>query len=361
MWAFILLIPALAWGYPETSRHGYGNCTTCHVSPSGGGLLTPYGRELSKELLSTWSGETEQYLAYGLLGEEDKLLASAFLRTLQGYRNTPTYKQARYIVMQADVEVGYNSEAWAIVGSIGRQEKRSGLSSKGQLFSRRHYAVWRPSETISLRGGKFLRNYGLNWANHNVFVRRELGFGFDTESYNLEANYGGENLGLSLTRIAGDQGDDSSYFEEKGWSASAFYYFLESQKVGWSLFKGKDFFQDRLVYGPWVNLAFTKQLGFMAELDWQNWQSRTASLSKNGYVLSSQLSYEIYKGIHPFTSFDRKRLNLKDPLSRQYTYGFGMQWFPRPHFEISGEWQKEVDQTTAVKSDLFWLMMYFYL
>jgi hypothetical protein len=34
--------PALA--SPTMIRLGYSDCATCHVSPQGGGLLTPYGR-----------------------------------------------------------------------------------------------------------------------------------------------------------------------------------------------------------------------------------------------------------------------------------------------------------------------------
>ncbi|MCY4075482.1 MAG: hypothetical protein OXH04_08650, partial [Acidobacteria bacterium] len=32
----------------------YPRCTACHYSPSGGGLLTPYGRSLSREEISTF-------------------------------------------------------------------------------------------------------------------------------------------------------------------------------------------------------------------------------------------------------------------------------------------------------------------
>ncbi len=50
--AVILLLAPLCLGFPEMVRHGYVNCVACHMSPDGGGVLTPYGRSLSKELLS---------------------------------------------------------------------------------------------------------------------------------------------------------------------------------------------------------------------------------------------------------------------------------------------------------------------
>jgi hypothetical protein len=44
-------------------------CTTCHYSPTGGGLLTPYGRLQSRQELSTTSGDSEQFL-WGALGNK---------------------------------------------------------------------------------------------------------------------------------------------------------------------------------------------------------------------------------------------------------------------------------------------------
>src|SRR6187549_3048728 len=59
----------------------YTRCTACHYSPTGGGLLTPYGRLLSHRELSTTGGETapaadatdaphgEQAFMHGVLGD----------------------------------------------------------------------------------------------------------------------------------------------------------------------------------------------------------------------------------------------------------------------------------------------------
>ena len=41
--------PGSAWAYPEMVRHNYPNCTSCHVSPSGGGVLTLVAKEQACE------------------------------------------------------------------------------------------------------------------------------------------------------------------------------------------------------------------------------------------------------------------------------------------------------------------------
>ncbi len=49
----LLLGTGRAEAYPWMIKHGYTNCATCHSDPSGGELLTGYGRVLSQEVLST--------------------------------------------------------------------------------------------------------------------------------------------------------------------------------------------------------------------------------------------------------------------------------------------------------------------
>jgi len=52
-----VLAPAAA-AEPMFLSRQYARCTTCHFSAAGGGLLTPYGRMLSRQELST-TGATE--------------------------------------------------------------------------------------------------------------------------------------------------------------------------------------------------------------------------------------------------------------------------------------------------------------
>ncbi|RYZ63714.1 MAG: hypothetical protein EOP05_23120, partial [Proteobacteria bacterium] len=55
----VTFVGANAEAYPDLIRHNYVNCTTCHVSPTGGGAMTEYGRAMSHELLSAWGTERE--------------------------------------------------------------------------------------------------------------------------------------------------------------------------------------------------------------------------------------------------------------------------------------------------------------
>jgi len=48
---FVALFPSRAHAYPWMIKHGYSGCPVCHADPSGGELLTAYGRAQSELLL----------------------------------------------------------------------------------------------------------------------------------------------------------------------------------------------------------------------------------------------------------------------------------------------------------------------
>jgi len=58
--AAVGLISTAANAFPTMIRHGYTGCAACHTDPSGGTLLTEYGRAQSELLLSTRWGAAKE-------------------------------------------------------------------------------------------------------------------------------------------------------------------------------------------------------------------------------------------------------------------------------------------------------------
>ena len=54
---FVSLFPSRAHAYTWMIKHGYSSCPVCHADPSGGELLTQYGRVQSDELLRMTYGK----------------------------------------------------------------------------------------------------------------------------------------------------------------------------------------------------------------------------------------------------------------------------------------------------------------
>src|SRR5262249_33540934 len=91
--ASAVLLGLGAWGaapaaraYPWMIKHDYAACAVCHADPSGGGLLTAYGRAQSELLVRMPYGanleEEPRYAGflYGLVNLPDWLLATVSYR-----------------------------------------------------------------------------------------------------------------------------------------------------------------------------------------------------------------------------------------------------------------------------------------
>ena len=57
---FVSLFPSRAHAYTWMIKHGYASCPVCHADPSGGELLTQYGRVQSDELLRMKYGKSAE-------------------------------------------------------------------------------------------------------------------------------------------------------------------------------------------------------------------------------------------------------------------------------------------------------------
>ena len=61
---FVSLFPSRAHAYTWMIKHGYASCPVCHADPSGGELLTSYGRVQSDELLRMRYGKSAEGSAH---------------------------------------------------------------------------------------------------------------------------------------------------------------------------------------------------------------------------------------------------------------------------------------------------------
>lgn len=99
----LLCFSEKSYAFPELTREGYQHCNSCHASPNGGGVLTQYGRGLSKDLLSTWGTDEEVPFLY-LLKTPEWLDMGGDVRMIETLMDTAQFEQAQFILMQADVE-----------------------------------------------------------------------------------------------------------------------------------------------------------------------------------------------------------------------------------------------------------------
>ncbi len=356
-----IFIQTAAWSYPELTRHGYASCSACHVSPSGGGLTTAYGRSLSKELLSHWGAEGEESFLYKVT-PPDWLSVGGDVRTIQTYVDTPNFKQQKFFVMQSDLEIAVKYKKLYADATAGSQDGPEGTPDRGHFLSRRHYLGYQFTDEVSLRAGRFYPAFGINMPNHSIYTRKDLAFDEGYETDNVEASYSGEKYDLFVTGILGRTDDYESDWQ-RGAAISASYFFLDRFKIGLSYLHSTLQTSARDLASVFGILGFSKNLYLLSETDFQWLRDTTGTgSSPHGAVTYQQLNYEFSQGFHLYLVEEISYLDYNEILTRKDSYGAGTQLFPRPHFDIEIEYRKERNMGQYAKYyDTGWMMLHYYL
>lgn len=367
----IAISSSISHSMPELTRHGYASCTACHVSPNGGGVLTPYGRGLSRELLSTWGTNREAEVGHGLLPknwaeslENSKLRLGGDARWVQTHRENSTARTGQFFAMQAQAEFAWDEGPWAIVAAIGKLEDPRG-KKEFQLVSPKYFGLLRFAESGGLRIGRFAPAFGLHLADHTLSVRRALGLGPDAERDNVEVSWLGEKNQLFFTMNNSSQSTAPTEKER----ATVFRYeriIKENSRIGASFWQGSggegttstQF--ERWILGIHGIANLSKSWFLSGELDRVE---RTSQGTTQGVIQSQyaylRLNYEPVQGVWPLLQYQHERGDLALNSSEVNKYGLGINFFPRPHWEIFGIWNRVGRQTEW--SDEAYLVLHYYL
>jgi hypothetical protein len=200
----------------------------------------------------------------------------------------------------------------------------------------------------------------------------------NVETYNVETGYIGEKYNASLVADFGRSTDPSYNWQnhfvpndstdnlERGLAANFAFNLYDTFKLGFSGFGGFNNDATRYVLGPNFILGFTKKLIFLSEYDYQllypHTPAPTQASEQRGFVSYNRLQYEFYKGVNGYIAHQLSYLDLTSGNTRIDMLGAGLDFFPRPHFEIQGEWNKK--RTASVSdsySDYAWLLLHYYL
>ncbi len=177
--AFVELCSGVARAYPWMIRHDYTACAQCHVDPSGGGPLSPYGRAMGEVLLRTQYGEHANdegaepgpggKFLWGVLPLPEWLDLGGSFRAMsltQRIGDTPLAHQI--VWMQSDLNATLNLGRWVASGSLG-YEPKGGLmaaltrGSEENVVSRYHWVGYHLDEdgTMLVRAGRMNLPFGI--------------------------------------------------------------------------------------------------------------------------------------------------------------------------------------------------------
>jgi len=179
-----------AQAYPWMVAHKYTSCGQCHVDPSGGGVLTGYGRALGEQLLPRGGGEDQSAdpgkakdFLLGAVALPRWLQLQADVRALGFPRPTLDAAgevsgwEARTILMQSDLRAAVEANGFVASGSLGAVSEgaqAAWVSSRDEganLVSREWWAGFKPTKGLLVRAGRMNLPFGIRSEEHTQYVR----------------------------------------------------------------------------------------------------------------------------------------------------------------------------------------------
>ncbi len=341
----ILLFSGLASAFPENVRYGYASCSTCHVSPTGGGALTDYGQGASEEFMSTWFFKNENQPFHGYVNIPKNMIVGGDVRALAFTRDAVAFKENRAFPMQVELEVGARlTDQILAIGSVGFYDS--------DLQTQSHYVMTNVNDNVYARLGRFFPAFGIRTPEHAIATRKGLGFNQGRESYNLEAGFIGEKGEIIVDAIL-RSGQFALGNEERGWSLRTAWYVGNMSQIGVSAYGGRGLIWDRQIYGLFAIAGLTKEIYILSEIDHEikkptDKDDPSTPVNKR-LVTYNKIGWEFSKGIHLFASYDSSVPQEGEFDPRFYQYGPGLQWIPRPHLEFTAQGQLRYDETWSRK------------
>jgi hypothetical protein len=347
----------------------YARCTTCHFSPTGGGLLTPYGRSLTREELSTMgrghssapaSGpDGEQAFLFGALGSRlGKLSLGIDLRPGRLEVDFPGGSDDRNLLMNAEITAAYRTKGWTVYGELGRQPLRA---EGTRVDSFEHWVGYDSQKGFGFRAGRFLPAYGVKFADHTAFNRKPLGLDTFDQIYGVELSH---TTDRHLVQVAAGPGRADSIIDNDGTRG-----FVASARVQMDLstrtvLVASGLFHDKSDLNPrdgsaGIALGFSpiRRLTIWTEGDAQFQQGLSGAPS---YVLVNETGFEVYRGVWLKIS-PQLRTSFGDTSGGTLRWVFELNLLPRTHWNVDLSHYRDKGRSNDIVTRTTLLQLHLYL
>ncbi len=348
----------------------YTRCTNCHYSPTGGGLLTPYGRSLTREELSTTgrghgvppgpgqTGSGEESFLWGALGNAlGPVNVGIDLRPGHLDVRFPGGKDSRNLLMNAEFVAAYRIKQWTLYGELGRQPLTDGT----RVDSWEHWVSYRSEKGLGIRAGRFLPAYGVRFADHTAFNRRPLGLDTFDQIYGVELSHSGDH---HLVQVAAGPGRADSLLHDhakRGFPASPRVQMdLTSRtvQVPSGLYHEASRFDSR--GGPAglaLGLAPTPHLTIWTEADAKFQQGSSGAPA---YSLVNETGYEVFRGV--WLKLSPQLLTaFGDTSAGTLRLGLELNLLPRTHWNVDLSYYRDRARLTGLVSKTTLAQLHLYL
>ncbi|GAC1353385.1 MAG: hypothetical protein NVSMB47_05380 [Polyangiales bacterium] len=363
---FVVLACALVWtrsasAYPWMIRTGQGPCATCHVDPSGSGILTAYGRVQGDMVLRDHYTANGKGSADGLSKTRGFLWGAvdlpAWLLLSGSYRGmlldsrppSPAPEIRRFVQMQADFKVAVRPGIFRASASLG-YARGGALSAalttrdRDNLVSREHWVgVALADDTMLLRAGRMGLPFGLRNIEHNSYVRAATRTDLnDAQQYGLALAYSDAKSRGEVMAIVGNLALHPDDYRERGYSALFEYFVDEHVGLGVSSLRAQALrdLKTRVSYvrqahGVFVRASPWEPLVLLLEAD-ALLLSPDSGTTSAGYTGMLQADFEVRQGLHVMLTGEV--LRPPQPDARPSLGGWlTVDWFFFPHLDLRAD------------------------
>ncbi len=353
-------VSAPAAAFPSMVRHGYASCQACHVDPSGGGQLTPYGRAQS-DLLVGWhadptvveNGEPSPAtgLLWGLLTLPDQVNLSGNVRGGALFNTTTegTGAGLRPLLMAADLAATVNVENFVAHGLLGYGIRSVGPAvvispdngPDNALVAREYWAGARfIDDQLTVRAGRMPLPFGLRNNEHTSLIRSLTRTDTNVaQQHGVAASWNSEGLRAEVMAIAGNFQIYPDAYRERGGVGFVEFAPMANLTLGLSSLvthANKDLDAGielwRQAHGGFARFSPTPSVAILAEVDaLVNWHSDTAwGVGGAGWL---QADWEPIQGVHITPAVEAGQV---DSTAKLPTMGgwLSASWFALPHTEL---------------------------
>jgi hypothetical protein len=343
-------------------QHQYTGCATCHVDPSGGYLLTTYGRAQTQALLSSFGKgpegdevDSRSNFAFGLMPPNDTLNLGASVREAWFSQKAVDPKgkaTSSWILMQADVRAAVTVGRFIATGSLGflqdgHHAAQVTTGDKNVLVSREYWLGMRLGEegNTMLRVGRMYLPYGIRVIEHPFYVRSMTGTNIDyQQQVGASVFHETDAYRFEVMAIAGNYQISPDQYRERGYSAYVEFAAATGAQVGFSskltrtklnpMTHGRDSYFG--AHGPMARWSPIEHVAVLAEVDLLHLSS-TGAPTKIGMAGVGQIDWEMTRGLHTMLTgelYDGPEFNIDNRHHLWNRDWLSFVWFAYPHVDL---------------------------
>jgi hypothetical protein len=384
----ITLFARDATAYTWMVRHGYTGCAPCHLDPSGGSVLTPYGRSVGGLVLTTDyvdrgedppdEASAVHDFAFGLVTLPDDVMLGGDVRALWYVSKLEGVKtQRELILMQADLAAGLSFSGVLASGSLGYASQGAfpAAVTRGEednLVSRHHWLGYELSQSQNLivRAGRMNLPFGIRSIEHTLWTRERTGTTIESDQqHGVAVSWSPGWFRAELMGIAGNYQIRPDIYRERGYSG--YFEWLPTTSLGVGVsslltYRKVDevFLKEtwRHAHGAFVRWATPfEPVVLLAEGDYVL-RSAKQEFHRKGFTGYIQADAEVIPGMHLIATGETHEVGVYG-TTPSFGAWLSFHWFMLPHADIriDNVYQRFGDELGHTDSLTLLLQGHFYL